>query len=89
MPTLVLGSPERGFYADGDLEINGDQLGELEVLPGDSDSALADALNGVDGVTATLSDGAITVEWSGELVVGGQDPTGGGTLTNLQAGTYE
>ncbi len=89
MPTLYLGMVERGFYSDVDLEINGVQLGELDVLPGDTDGTLTNALNGVDGVTATLGEsGELTIEWSGALVVDGRDPSGGGTV-DLQAGTYE
>ena len=89
MPTLYLGMVERGFYSDVDLEINGAQLGELDVLPGDTDNTLTNALNSVDGVTATLSEsGEITIDWSGTLVVEGRDPSGGGTV-DFQAGTYE
>ena len=69
--------------------INGEDLGEVEVLASDSDGSLTSALNNIDGLTATMSSDEITVEWSGQLVVSGVDPTGGGCLTNLMSGTYE
>jgi|10_taG_2_1085330.scaffolds.fasta_scaffold00583_5 hypothetical protein len=90
MPTLNLGLVSPGFFNDGDLEINGEQLGALEVLAADSDNALADAISGFDNLTATVSEtGELVIEWSGVLSVDGQDPTGGGAINDLQAGSYE
>ena len=89
MPSVALGVAEGGFYREGDCELNGEQLGEVTVLPGDSDNALTNAIDALDGLTATLSDGSLTLEWSGQLVVSGLDPTGGGCLVDLAPGTYE
>ena len=59
------------------------------MLPRDADSALTNAINALDGVTAALSNGNLTLEWSGQLVIDGLDPTGGGCLVQLEPGTYE
>tara|TARA_R100001530_G_scaffold73449_1_gene51793 strand:+ start:149 stop:418 length:270 start_codon:yes stop_codon:yes gene_type:complete len=89
MPALALGAVEAGFYRSGDCELNGAQLGEVTVLSRDADSALTNAINALDGVTAILSNGNLTLEWSGQLVIDGLDPTGGGCVVQFEPGTYE
>ena len=50
------GRVTQGFYIDGNLRLNGVNLGELEVQDNDADSALRDAMNAVDGISANFND---------------------------------
>lgn len=90
-----LGAISGGSFASGDLTINGIDIGNVNVLAGDSDAALKDAINAVTAQTGVSAD----YNPSGELVlsasdgrniaIAGADPDGTAVLASSPgAGTY-
>ena len=85
------GRVTQGFYIDGNLRLNGVNLGELEVQDNDADSALRDAMNAVDGISANFNDdNELILTHATQIAVDGTNTHGNNFVCeHLALGTYE
>jgi len=88
---INVGRVAQGFYIDGNLRLNGVNLGELEVQDNDADSTLRDAMNAVDGISANFNDDSeLILTHATQIVADGTNTHGNNFVCeNLALGTYE